>query len=263
MNDSLTAPADALPKIPQIAAAIARADSLLVITGAGISAESGLPTYRGIGGLYEQDMTEEQVPIEVALSGEMLHRRPELTWKYIQQIESACRGARCNAAHRMVAALQARVPQSWVLTQNIDGFHADAGSHNIIDIHGDVHALHCTACDWSDRVDDYVALAPMPLCPHCGGLVRPQVVLFGEMLPDEAIRAYDRMLAAQPEVVLSIGTTSVFPYIAAPVIHARQRGALTVEINPGESEVSDVVDVRLRTGAVAALTAIIEALPAQ
>ena len=83
------------------------------------------------------------------------------------------------------------------------------------------------------------------------------------MLPDSAIRAYDRMMAAQPDVVLSIGTTSVFPYIAAPVLQARRRGALTVEINPGESEVSDVVDVRLRTGAVAALTAIAAALPSQ
>lgn len=263
MNDSLTGNATNLPSVREIAAAITRARSLLVITGAGISAESGLPTYRGIGGLYERELTEEQIPIEVALSGEMMQRRPALTWKYIQQIEAACRGAQCNTAHRLVAALQARVPRSWVLTQNIDGFHAAAGSRDIIDIHGDVHELHCTACDWAERVADYAALAPLPTCPCCGALLRPRVVLFGEMLPDSAIRAYDRMMAAQPDVVLSIGTTSVFPYIAAPVLQARRRGALTVEINPGESEVSDVVDVRLRTGAVAALTAIAAALPSQ
>lgn len=225
-----------------------------------MSAESGLPTYRGIGGLYEDTLTDEQLPIEVALSGSVLRSQPELTWKYIQQIEAACRGARHNAAHTHVSALQAQVRTSWVLTQNIDGFHQAAGNRNIIAMHGDVHTLDCMACDWTQEVADYAHLPALPRCPACGAVVRPRVVLFGEMLPDEAIVAYDAMIAAQPEVVLSIGTTSVFPYIAAPVIAARRRGALTVEINPGQSEVSDVVDVRLQTGAVAALDAIVAAL---
>ena len=251
-----------LPKehIAQIAAAIRAADSLLVITGAGISAESGLPTYRGIGGLYEGTLTDDQVPIEVALSGEVLRSRPELTWKYIQQIEAACRGASFNDAHVHVSALQAQVRHSWVLTQNIDGFHQAAGNANIIAMHGDVHTLDCMACDWTQDVADYAHLPPLPRCPVCGSVVRPRVVLFGEMLPDEAIVAYDAMAAAQPDVVLSIGTTSVFPYIASPVIAARRRGALTVEINPGQSEVSDFVDVRFRAGAVSALGAIVQAL---
>lgn len=257
--------ADSLPGLPHnhiaaIAAAIRRADSLLFITGAGISAESGLPTYRGIGGLYEETLTDDQLPIEVALSGAMLHRQPALTWKYIQQIEAACRGARYNAAHGHVSALQAQVRQSWVLTQNIDGFHQAAGNKNVIAMHGDVHTLDCMVCDWTQDVADYAHLPPLPRCPACGAVARPRVVLFGEMLPDDAVNAYDVMTTAQPDVVLSIGTTSVFPYIAAPVISARRRGALTVEINPGQSEVSDIVDVRLQAGAVAALSAIAAAL---
>lgn len=231
-----------------------------MITGAGMSAESGLPTYRGIGGLYEGTLTDDQVPIEVALSGSVLRSQPELTWKYIQQIEAACRGARHNAAHEHLSALQAHVRSSWVLTQNIDGFHQAAGNANVIAMHGDIHQLDCMACDWTQTLTDYANLPPLPHCPDCGGVVRPRVVLFGEMLPDAAIRAYDEMAAAQPDVVLSIGTTSVFPYIAAPVIAARRRGALTVEINPGQSEVSDVVDVRLQAGAGAALGAIVAAL---
>lgn len=258
MNDSL--PGLPAEHIAAIAAAIRRAHSLLVITGAGISAESGLPTYRGIGGLYEDALTDDQMPIEVALSGAVLRSRPELTWKYIQQIEAACRGARHNAAHDHVSTLQAQVRDSWVLTQNIDGFHHSAGNRNVIAMHGDVHTLDCMACDWSRDVVDYAELPPLPRCPVCGEIVRPRVVLFGEMLPDDAIVAYDTMSAAQPDVVISIGTTSVFPYIAAPVISARRRGALTVEINPGQSEVSGVVDVRLQTGAVAALGAIVAAL---
>ncbi|MGH8459507.1 MAG: Sir2 family NAD-dependent protein deacetylase, partial [Nevskiales bacterium] len=121
---------------------------ILVITGAGISADSGLPTYRGIGGLYEDTMTGDKVPIEVALSGEMMRLEPQLTWKYIHQIESACRGARFNEAHRIIAAMQDRFETVCVLTQNIDGFHRDAGSRNLIEIHGNIHELHCVQCDY-------------------------------------------------------------------------------------------------------------------
>lgn len=247
-------------ELEQVARALQQARSVLVITGAGISADSGLPTYRGIGGLYEEDLTEDALPIEVALSGEMMRRRPEITWKYIAQIEAACRGAQPNAAHAALAALERQLPELWVLTQNIDGFHRAAGSEKLITMHGDVHRLECTGCTWSDTVPDFTALRIPPRCPDCAALIRPAVVLFGESLPgDELEKLYD-ILARQPEVVLSVGTTSVFPYIAAPVLEARARGSLTVEINPGYSEVSDSVDYRWRCGAAQALPALREAL---
>src|SRR5262249_35420370 len=101
---------DLSPEIPyaQVAAELAKARRVLGITGAGISADSGLPTYRGIGGLYESSDTEDAMPIEEALSGEMMRRRPDVTWKYIHQIESACRDKKHNAAHEALAQLQAR-----------------------------------------------------------------------------------------------------------------------------------------------------------
>ena len=222
---------------------------VLFITGAGLSADSGLPTYRGIGGLYNRGTTEDGMAIEEALSGPMLRSRPEICWKYIYQIEAACRGAHPNRGHRAIAALEHHVESLWVLTQNVDGFHQSAGSTNILPIHGDVHYLHCTACAYETTVEDYAELEIPPACPNCGALVRPRVVLFGEMLPQGPIQHLERQVKKGFDLVVSVGTTSVFPYIAAPVFHARMQGKRTVEINPGVTEVSSMVDLKIAHGA--------------
>jgi NAD-dependent deacetylase len=236
--------------------AFARARSVLFITGAGISADSGLPTYRGIGGLYESATTEDGFEIEEALSGDMLRERPEVCWKYIYQIEQACRGATWNRGHEVLAMMEQRYERAWVLTQNVDGFHRGAGSRNVIEIHGDVHRLACTRCQFRERVEDYAALSIPPRCSDCGAIVRPEVVLFGEMLPGAALEALQRELRRGFDLVVSIGTTSVFPYIAAPVVLARRAGRDTVEINPGTTDVSDVVAHRMQNRAAVALDAI-------
>jgi NAD-dependent deacetylase len=225
-----------------------------------MSADSGLPTYRGIGGLYEDQHVDEGVPIEVALSGPMFRSRPEVTWKYIKQIEAACRGAGPNDGHRALAALERHLDRVWVLTQNVDGLHSAAGSKNIIPIHGDVHDLHCTRCSWEERVEDYADLPELPTCPSCSAIIRPRVVLFEEMLPDRAVEALQRELARGFDLVIIIGTTAVFPYIAGPVFQASWRGVPTVEINPGRSEVSDTVQYRLAVGAAVALRSILKKL---
>jgi NAD-dependent deacetylase len=244
--------------IEVVAKALRGARRLLVVTGAGISAESGLPTYRGIGGLYSQGRTEEGYAIEDALSGEMLDANPALCWKYIAQIEAACRGAAPSDAHHILARLESRCEVT-VLTQNVDGLHRAAGSSNVIEIHGDVHHLRCIDCGRRETVVDYAALAIPPHCA-CRGLIRPEVVLFGEMLPQRELARLDHELGRGFDVALSIGTTSVFPYIVYPVVATRQRGGLTVEVNPGKTSISDRVDVKLGCGAGAALRAIEEAL---
>ena len=144
--------------VSAVAHAIREARRLLFITGAGISADSGLPTYRGIGGLYTDAETTEGMPIEELLSGAHFRRRPDVTWKYLHQLERASRGAAHNAAHRFIAGRAASHDVVTVLTQNVDGFHRDAGSSDGIDLHGDIKALVCTLCDWSRRVDDFGAL---------------------------------------------------------------------------------------------------------
>lgn len=248
-------------QLQEIAELLANASRVLFITGAGISADSGLPTYRGIGGLYEDDLTEEGMPIEEALSGAMLRRRPEITWKYLAQIEKNCRDAGPNAAHRAIAQLERQLPYVMVLTQNVDGLHRAAGSRNVVEIHGDVHRLRCQSCATREQVESLAGRQLPPVCPACGGLMRPEVVLFGEMLPEEALERYLNALEEGFDLVFSIGTTSVFPYIAQPVIEAIQVGIPTVEINPGETRLSDHVAYQLPLGAAVALAALLERLP--
>lgn len=245
--------------VEKAARLLLRAESALFITGAGISADSGLPTYRGVGGLYEAETTEEGLPIEVLLSGEVMRARPEWTWKYIGAIEKACRGARPNRAHEVLAHLEERVPRTLVLTQNVDGLHRAAGTRELIAIHGDIHELRCVSCSFRRTVPDYAGLEAPPRCPRCRRLVRPDVVLFGEMLPEDAVERLHAELRRGFDVVFSIGTTSVFPYIAGPFLEARERGRETVEVNPGRTEVSHAATVRIASGAAVALDAVFAA----
>lgn len=246
--------------IRHLAELLARAQSVLVITGAGVSADSGLPTYRGVGGLYEREATEDGIPIELALSGPMMAAQPELSWKYIAEIERACRGARPNRAHEAIAELERRIERCWLLTQNVDGLHRAAGSKNVVEIHGNVRRLKCTRCEHRDEVEDFSGLEIPPRCPSCGAIVRPDVILFGERLPANELARLREASVGGFDVVVSAGTSSAFPYIAAPVLEARAAGAVTVEINPGESEVSEVVHHRIRERAAPAFDALLEVL---
>lgn len=237
----------------QVAATLNAAQRILFITGAGISADSGLPTYRGIGGLYDEQLTDEGYRIEDALSGEMLRQRPEITWKYLAQIEANCRHAGPNAAHECIAQLETEKDSVLVFTQNIDGLHQAAGSRNVIEIHGNLHRLSCLACQRSEYVVSYADRQLPPRCPDCGKNMRPEVVLFGESLPQEALARFYEAFEEGFDLVFSIGTTSVFPYIAQPVLWAARAGIPTVEINPGRTVVSSEVDYQLPLGAADAL----------
>jgi NAD-dependent deacetylase len=239
--------------ITAIAEHLRTAERILFITGAGMSADSGLPTYRGIGGLYNDKLTTDDIPIEVALSGDMLLRRPEITWKYLMEIEKSCRGATFNQGHKVIAEIEQQKPGTWVLTQNIDGFHRAAGSHNLIEIHGYFAELYCTQCDYSHTVSDYRELYIPPKCPQCRSLVRPNVVLFGENLPVAAVETLYLELERGFDLVVSVGTTSVFPYIAQPVLMAKQQGIPTVEINPAPTHISHLVDYKLTSKAAESL----------
>ena len=230
--------------------------SILFITGAGISADSGLPTYRGIGGLYNDKLTEDGIPVETALAGETLKKQPAVTWKYLSQIEKNCRNARFNRGHEVIVEMEKHFERVWVLTQNIDGFHYAAGSGNVIDIHGDMHKLACMSCGWRSRVKDYSKIEIPPKCPECSGIARPEVVFFGEMLPQDKLAVLRRELMRGFDVYFSIGTSSVFPYIQQPIVVANHLGRPTVEINPEDTEISSLADIKLRMPAAEALDAI-------
>jgi NAD-dependent deacetylase len=237
------------------------AHRVLVITGAGMSADSGLPTYRGVGGLYDRDLTDDGITIEDALSGPMFEQDPGTTWKYIAQIEAACRGAKPNVGHYALAQIAPSYERFCVLTQNVDGFHAAAGSRDVIEMHGSIHRLRCTRCGDRRAVEDYASLTDLPpRCGVCDAVIRPEVVLFGEMLPDRAVRRYEIALAEGFDLVLVVGTSAVFPYIAAPVEQAAAKGCATIEINPQPTPISLVCDVQLSMNAAEALTALAESI---
>ena len=238
----------------EIAKDLAGARRVLFVTGAGMSADSGLPTYRGVGGLYNDGETEDGLAIEDALSGECLETRPEITWKYLAQIERNCHGAEPNAAHRAILALEERCDAVVVLTQNIDGLHVKAGSSDVIEIHGTLAERFCAHCGAEADPRD---LAVPPRCAHCGQIVRPRVVLFGEMLPGAALERLYQELAQGFDMVFVIGTTAVFPYVAEPVMRAVRAGVPTVEINPARTHLSDRVRHYLPERAALALPEIV------
>ena len=231
----------------RVAQALAAAQRVLFITGAGLSADSGLPTYRGLGGLYN-GRTEEGLPIEAVLSGSMLQRDPALCWKYLAELGHACLGATPNAGHFAIAEMQRRIPGCWVLTQNIDGYHRAAGSpaERLIEIHGQMAPLYCQSCGEQDvELLVHLQRSLPPRCARCAGVLRPPVVLFEETLPEAAIADLYGELRKGFDVVLSVGTSASFPYIVEPVLRTRERGGLAVEINPSRTDLSGEVDIRL------------------
>ncbi len=233
---------------------------LLFITGAGVSADSGLPTYRGTGGIYQVDDTEEGIPIETALSGPVFQRTPEVTWKYLAQIADAAKGAKHNAAHQVIAEFESKFEAVTVLTQNVDGFHRDAGSTNLIEIHGNLRSISCTSCDFARELSQSEEIPISPTCDKCNSVMRPDVVLFDEMLPIDAQAQLNQAWESGFDVVFSIGTTSVFPYIAQPFMWAANQGRLAIEINPDSTRVTKFATHKIKETAATALVQIRDGL---
>ena len=256
---------EVIVRLDEIARCLESAQRVLFITGAGISSYSGLPTYRGVGGLYDGTATDEGLRIEEILSGEFFAHRPDLTWKYLLQIEENCRAAKPNAAHQAIAQLESSRGSGadsgvLILTQNVDGLHRAAGSRNLIEIHGNLQTLICTACDHQETVSELAQRSMPPRCPRCQAVLRPDVVLFGESLPEPAVdRLLDEM-AKGFDLVFTIGTSNAFPYIVEPVVEALQNGVPTVEINPGKTVLSELVDYPIPLGAAEAMQAIMARL---
>jgi NAD-dependent deacetylase len=221
--------------------------SVGVISGAGISRESGIRTYRGEGGIYDDPQQGDRT-IE-ALSGATLDTDPDRTWRVVAELARQSLDARPNPAHHALVRIEQRVERFVLLTQNVDGLHRLAGSQNVIEIHGDVFDTRCRSCGKRGRLDraTMAGLEGTPRCTVCGGPLRPDAVLFGEMIPEER---YARLVAEfhsrSPDLLIVAGTSAPFPYIAEPVRVAKLRGRLTVEVNPEETVLSRTVDYALR-----------------
>jgi NAD-dependent deacetylase len=249
---------DDVRAIDRTVGAMGQARRLLFITGAGMSADSGLPTYRGRDGLYRAQETTHGLPIEQALSGPMIKARPEITWYYLLELEKSTRNAVPNRGHRVLAEMDQYFDAVWILTQNVDGLHDRAGSQNVLDVHGNLHEIECTRCGHQTTTPDYAGFSLPPRCSSCQGVVRPRVVLFGEELPAEKLGRLWREFNLGFDVIFSIGTSSLFDYIIEPVREGQARGIPTVEINPEPTPISRVVDYTIRARAAATLDLIWE-----
>jgi NAD-dependent deacetylase len=215
------------------------ARQVAVLTGAGVSAESGVPTFRGAGGLWEGQRVED-----VATPG-AFRRDPALVWRFYNMRREKLRTVRPNPGHHALAALEDRLGSDnfALITQNVDGLHRAAGSRHVLELHGNLARVRCTGCGAAE--DRGAELLPdLPRCAACGALLRPDIVWFGEMLPEGTWE--EAMAAAYAcECFLVVGTSAVVYPAAGLIDVARAGGRPVIEVNLQGSAVSDRVDVSL------------------
>jgi NAD-dependent deacetylase len=237
---------------PALLVALRNARHVVVLTGAGISAESGIPTFRdAMTGLWARFRPEDLA------TADAFRRDPALVWDWYEWRRGLVAAARPNAGHRAVTALQARVPACTVITQNVDGLHQDAGTRGVIELHGNLRRSKCFA---EDRVvPEWPATdARPPLCPRCGAPLRPDVVWFGESLPPDALAAAGDA-ARDCDVLISIGTSAVvYPAAALPAT-ALAAGAKVVEVNRDATPLSGSATWSFRGAAGESLPALVAA----
>lgn len=214
---------------------LARAQRVGVLTGAGISAESGIPTFRDIGGIWSEFKPEELANVHAFL------KNPDLVQRWYKERRTIAKEAQPNAGHTALVELASLVPEFVLITQNVDGLHARAGSENIIELHGNITRNYCIDCTQPAEDTDGLEAGKPLKCAACDGLVRPDVVWFGEMLPEEAISAAFQF-AKRADVMLSIGTSAVvYPAADIPLI-ARDHGAYVAEINIESSAIGHLLN---------------------
>jgi NAD-dependent deacetylase len=214
------------------------ASAVVALTGAGVSAESGIPTFRGSGGLWRQYRPEDLA------TPEAFARDPKVLWEWYDWRRGLIAKAAPNAGHYSLAGLEKRKPSFVLVTQNVDGLHDRAGSRNVLKLHGDIWHLRCTTCD-VDRRDERTPLPELPPRCDCGGMLRPGVVWFGEPLPMKVWNDAERA-ARSADVCLVVGTSSVVYPAAGLTQLAKGAGARVIEVNLEETAFSAQADCSLR-----------------
>ncbi|MBU0691688.1 NAD-dependent deacylase [bacterium] len=229
-----------------------QAKRIAVLTGAGISAESGLATFRGDGGIWSKFKPEELANMEAFL------RNPERVWEWYQYRRDVLDSANPNPGHFALAAWERICPEFSLITQNVDGLHQAAGSTRVIELHGNLKVNRCQSCGAESDTEEIRFEGKVPKC-GCGGMLRPGVVWFGEMLPEAAIR--EAFQSSQTcDLFLVVGTSAVvYPAASLPEI-AKESGAAVLEINPEPTPITRWADFSIRGNAGDILPQLVEAI---
>ncbi len=237
----------------KLIALLRQAQRVAVLTGAGISQESGLRTFRDPQhGLWQQYRPEELA------SPQAFARDPKLVWDWYAYRREALKGVRPNPAHYALVKMEQQVPDFALITQNVDGLHQMAGSRNVLELHGNIRRVRCSVCEerFLDWEDDGLEV---PRCVHCGGLLRPDVVWFGEVLPRQALEAAIAA-ARRAQIFFSIGTSGIVQPAASLPYAAKRNGAVIIEINLEETPLTPRVDFAFRGKAGEILPALVAAV---
>lgn len=218
------------------------AGPVVALTGAGVSAESGIPTFRGAGGLWRSyRATDLATP-------QAFRHNPQLVWEFYNWRREMMAPCQPNPAHQALAEMEQALPDFTLITQNVDGLHWQAGNRKILTLHGDLWRVRCTQCSYQGQ-DRRLPLPEIPpRCQQCGGLLRPDVVWFGESLPADVLEAAVSA-SSRARTMLVVGTSAlVQPAASLPVI-AKQAGAYLIEVNPDETPLTPLADRVLRGSA--------------
>ena len=214
--------------------------SVAVLTGAGISAESGVPTFRGGGG--SEIWTWRGRPVTELSSAELIATDPRLVWEWFDYRRGMLKDVKPNPGHAALARWEQRFEEFTLITQNIDDLHREAGSQNLLELHGNIWRARCLRCASVFEARESPLEQNPPLCLVCGGPARPDVVLFGEMLPAGVFERAEEA-AARADLFFVIGTSAVvYPAAGLPIL-AKQSGARVIEVNPERTDISFYVDV--------------------
>lgn len=246
--------------IQQAADAIKHSKRLAVLTGAGVSKESGVPTFRdaqtGLWAKYDPQM----LATRQAFSND-----PKLVWDWYTFRRGMVRQAKPNPGHEVLAALEKRFPNMTVITQNVDDLHEQAGSVNVIHLHGNIAQTKCfNDCQGMPTLVDISTLtwdedAGPPQCPHCGVWLRPNVVWFGELLPEQALIDAKR-ISEESDVMIVIGTSGLVTPAANMPRYAKTNGATIIEVNPDYSMITRIADIKLEGPSGEMLPKVLEAM---
>lgn len=228
-----------IPEISQLIDILCQTKQIVVLTGAGISAESGIPTFRGEEGLWKQYRAEElATPIAFI-------KDPKLVWEWYDWRRGIIASKKPNAGHKILRRWEKIFPNFILITQNIDGLHQKAGSKNILELHGNIWKVRCTEERTITENHDIPLGEIPPHCPDCGALLRPHVVWFGESL-DSSVLHKAFQVSSSSEIIFSIGTSAVVQPAASLPLAAAEANAKIVEINPDPTPLTSYADFSFR-----------------